>query len=127
MIFILAFEFNHELITEIGISLFHSIRGDFSGVHIIVKEALHCRNGRYVADNKDRYEFGSSIVLSMSEAKQCLWEWISDATAVIGHGMQEEKRILKRLLSPSQLDKLSYQAELFDTQVRSFFLFLAYV
>ena len=97
--------------------MFHSIRGDYSGAHILIKKALHLRNGRYVADNKDKYAFGSSIVLPMSEAKECLWEWLSDATAVIGHGMQEERRLLKELLTPQQFLQLTKQATLFDTQV----------
>lgn len=112
-----AFEHDHSRLTEVGISLFDSIGGDYSGVHILIKETLHLRNGRYVADNKDSYRFGISVILSMSEAKACMWKWLANATAVIGHGVQEERRLLKELLTSEQFDQLTRQADMFDTQV----------
>ncbi|GMM34245.1 Gfd2 protein [Saccharomycopsis crataegensis] len=73
-----AYEFSHDIVTEIGLSIYdprsHYCENGFQGsgkikkVHIIIKENMKYRNGQYVRDNQDNFLGGPSYILSIREA-----------------------------------------------------------
>lgn len=76
-----AYEFDHDLITEIGISIYDPrLNYRNSGfddneiikIHIIIEENEHICNGRYVADNKQNFLGGPSLVMPMIRAQEFL-------------------------------------------------------
>ena len=69
-------EGNTSVVTEIGLAFFTaSGRGTFRHRHILVEEHLSRRNGKWVADNRDRFLFGNSEVMPLAQAgtvSECL-------------------------------------------------------
>ena len=63
-----AFERNQKLILEIGLALFSLPARQFECRHLIIAENSGCRNGRFVADNRDHFLFGTSEVVKQREA-----------------------------------------------------------
>lgn len=69
-----AFEGNNNIITEIGLSIYDpfkeatSLLPSLVNIHIILKESLTLRNGKFVHDHKDNFLGGSSLVLPQKVA-----------------------------------------------------------
>lgn len=93
-----AYERNQSLVTEIGISMYkrekYSSRTTplITAEHIIIKEHLKKRNGKFVPDNKDNFLSGQSFLMSSSEAKRYMQDSITQMfddnyAILIGHGI----------------------------------------
>jgi len=85
-----AWERCNKFITEIGVSTATVSRGRLCSVratHFIIKENARRRNGRFVADNRDNFIFGSSRWVSLSDAKRSLVQLLPSSTHVIGHAL----------------------------------------
>ncbi|KAH3681600.1 hypothetical protein WICPIJ_007474 [Wickerhamomyces pijperi] len=109
-----AFEFSQGKITEIGISIYDplkealSVSPQFTNIHILLKEHLYLRNGKFVVDNKDRYLCGSSIVLSEKDALKSIqslldhylvrrFETHGTNGILVGHDIKGDIKWLKQL------------------------------
>lgn len=77
-----AYEFSHDIVSEIGVCVYDP-RADFcctgfahtakiTKFHLIIKENMHYRNGRYVKDNQDNFLGGPSYVMPMKSALMTL-------------------------------------------------------
>lgn len=109
-----AFEFSQQKITEIGISIYDPLKEalsfvpNFTNIHILIKEHLHLRNGKYVVDNKDRYLCGNSIILTKNEALKFIqslldhylisrYETHGMNSILVGHDIKGDIKWLKQL------------------------------
>ncbi|KAL7752490.1 hypothetical protein RI367_002024 [Sorochytrium milnesiophthora] len=114
-----AYEFNHNVITEVGFTTAEpqaptandtlppapfsavSLPGDsvlaykLSSHHILVSENMAYHNGVRVADNKFAFH-GESVVLSERSALQFLAAYLSQADVVVGHALQSDVQLLRR-------------------------------
>lgn len=44
--------------------------------HLIIEEHLHLQNGKYVADNRDKLNWGTSHLVSLTQMQVCgRWLW----------------------------------------------------
>jgi hypothetical protein len=89
-----AFEWNQKRITEVGFSVFEN--DEYQNFHYIIKENINRRNGKFVPDNKDRFSFGESEVLPLNEALERLSHILSTADYLVGHGVGNELKWLKK-------------------------------
>ncbi|GME67403.1 unnamed protein product [[Candida] boidinii] len=129
-----AFELNNKIITEIGISIYdpinqrNSIMPHITKIHIIIKEFLNKRNGKYVPDNKDNFLGGPSLLMTASDCKQFIQKLVDfyfiklpetdknlKNSIFIGHGPSEDLKWLNQMgiVLP---DRDSEIFEIFDTQ-----------
>lgn len=108
-----AFEFDTNKITEIGISIYdpskeaHSIVPQFTTIHILPRENLHLRNGRFVPDHKHEFLCGRSLVLSMKECTKFLESLFHHYTVtrkqagmgsvIVGHDVRGDLRWLRSM------------------------------
>lgn len=100
-----AYEHNPSKITEIGVSLYQhssSILPSVINIHLLIKENIGLRNGRYVIDNKSRFVGGPSYVLTMEESQKFLnkvvHSYLVDQKGVlVGHGVDSDLRWLRKL------------------------------
>lgn len=83
-----------------------------TNTHIIVTNHLHLRNGRYVADNRDKYNFGQSLFRPLDSAlNQVLAVLMIPNSCLIGHNIKADISFLKGVSSK----KLNMP--IFDTQI----------
>lgn len=128
-----AFEFDNDMVTEIGISIYDPRENFFSFVpitrnyHIIISEALTVRNSKFVIDSKDCYQLGESLVLSLGECVefvQALLDFYLEprtvedeswSRALVGHNVQGDISWLKQMgikipkVAKNHSDNLDYQ------------------
>lgn len=68
-----AFEFDTDIVTEIGIAIYdpreniYSLMPIIRSYHLIVAEALPLRNKKFVCDFKDCFLLGESLVLPLEQ------------------------------------------------------------
>lgn len=110
-----AYEFDSNVVTEIGISIYdprenaNSLVPMTRNYHLIISEALPLRNKKWVCDFKDCYLLGESLVLSLHECVefvQCLVNYYmtpqtvedqSWSRAFVGHNVQGDIRWLRKM------------------------------
>ncbi|ORX99583.1 hypothetical protein K493DRAFT_313167 [Basidiobolus meristosporus CBS 931.73] len=107
-----SYEANHTFITEVGWTIYNPVKGLFVDKHYIVKENYHLRNGKYVADNKDRFAFGKSVCTSLlNTVSQLQADWeMSSPPILVGHDVKNDLQYLRNMGA-----KLSDPIETFDT------------
>ncbi|OWB76026.1 hypothetical protein B5S32_g173 [[Candida] boidinii] len=129
-----AFELNTKIITEIGISIYdpinqrNSIMPHITKIHIIIKEFLNKRNGKYVPDNKDNFLGGASLLMTAGDCKQFIQKLVDfyfiklpeldkslKNSIFIGHGPSEDLKWLNQMgiVLPNRDSEIF---EIFDTQ-----------
>ncbi|KAF7292403.1 hypothetical protein HMN09_01224400 [Mycena chlorophos] len=102
------YEGDHNLILEFG---YGSVRFDAEGeheehAHIVLESSKYYRNGRFVKDNRDRYQFGQTTTLSGRAAlKNKIADLIEQAKSVgpvflVFHDYSQDIKTLKRLEAP---------------------------
>lgn len=80
--------------------------------HIIVTDYLHLKNGKFVADNRDKFNFGQSRFLSLKSALNYVKSVLNTPdSCLIGHNIKADIKFLKNV-SASKLD-----LPIFDTQI----------
>ena len=88
-------EKNQKQILEIGYVKFNK-SGEFEREHIIVEEFYDVRNGKYVEDNKDNYDYGISKKMSLEKALNKIKNEIENCDFIIGHGINNDIAYLKK-------------------------------
>lgn len=110
-----AYEFDSNVVTEIGISIYdpreniHSLVPMTRNYHLIISEALPLRNKKWVCDFKDCYLLGESLVLSLHECVEFVQSLVnyymtpqtvedqSWSRAFVGHNVQGDIRWLREM------------------------------
>lgn len=129
-----AFEFDTDVVTEIGISVYDPRENMYSSIpvtrnyHIIISEALTVRNTKYVCDSKDCYQMGESLVLSLNECVEFVQSLVnyymipktvedqSWSRAFVGHNVHGDITWLKQMgihipTVGDKVDNLDYQLQ----------------
>jgi DNA polymerase III alpha subunit (gram-positive type) len=83
-----------------------------ANTHIIVTDYMHLKNGRFVADNRDKFNFGRSLLLSLKSALEHVMSVLmTPNSCLIGHNIQADIKFLKNV-STKKID-----LPIFDTQI----------
>lgn len=110
-----AYEFDNDVVTEIGIAIYDP-RENINPLvpltrnyHLIISEALHLRNRKWVCDFKDCFLLGESFVLSLHECVEFVQSLVnyymmpqttedkSWSRAFVGHNLQGDLRWLRKM------------------------------
>lgn len=101
------FERDNQLLTEIGLAIFNPIVNDPNGVvpniktmHIIVKDNQSKKNYLTVPNNKEKYSFGTSLKLPLTECQKGVEEILNyyskrNQLVIVGHSVGGDIRMLK--------------------------------
>jgi len=89
-----AYERAQHKITEIGYCIREGHKEYYH--HIIIKEHEKLRNGKFVADNKDHFNFGTSQTLSMGDAIEQITSELGKCEYVVGHAVSNDIKWLKQ-------------------------------
>ncbi|KAK9468134.1 hypothetical protein V1512DRAFT_258811 [Lipomyces arxii] len=98
-----AYELDNSLVTEIGIAILDlqkPNRTKFDAFHWRVKERIHLKNGRYVSDASEKFEFGKSRILPLDQCRsdiQELLEMYQGRYAFVGHDPSNDIRYLQKI------------------------------
>ncbi|KAG7096854.1 hypothetical protein E1B28_004262 [Marasmius oreades] len=110
-----AWEMDHSLITEFGWSALHWVEGKevLEDGHWIVKEYETYRNGKYVPDNRTRYNFGQSEVLRKVDFKDKISKLFQKyrslgALFLVFHDSTGDIKYLKSKMIEAPLDDICY-------------------
>ncbi|CAB16368.1 conserved fungal nucleolar protein, implicated in rDNA metabolism or ribosome biogenesis [Schizosaccharomyces pombe] len=111
-----AYEFNQKIITEAGITM--RINGEWDYHHYRIKNFLHLRNGRFVPDEADNFQFGDSKIVTKIAFISILKKILKTPNLhLVGHGVENEIKYANVLGIPIPKD-----VTVLDTQnVFSFF------
>lgn len=83
-----------------------------SNTHIIVSDHLHLKNGKFVANNRDKFNFGKSVILNLKMALDHVLAVLSTPfSCLIGHNIKADINFLKSV-SATKID-----LPIFDTQL----------
>lgn len=109
-------EINNEFLTEIGIAVYDPTRltsgsnqpvlPKIAACHYVVAEHKDKLNGRYVANNKFKFSFGETLMMSMDNCKQAVNEILaqyagggtakSPRMVIVGHGVRGDMKMLRK-------------------------------
>jgi hypothetical protein len=89
-----ALESNHDIMLEVGI--LESKEGKIELKHYIIEENNDIRNGKYVPDNKDNFNFGKSVLTSQEKILKHLSEILNKADFIIGHNIACDFKMLNK-------------------------------
>ena len=109
-------ERNQRQILEIGFVKFNK-EGEIEKRHLIVEENYKIRNGRYVEDNKDNYDYGESELLPLKEILKIIENELEKSDFIIGHGISNDIKFLNN----GGL-KVDYQKPIINSLKMSYFL-----
>lgn len=108
----LAYEHSIDKLLEFGISIYDMQKKSTSNIHIIVSDHLHLKNGKFVANNRDKFNFGQSIFLNLKMALEHVLSVLSTPdSCLIGHNIKADINFLRNVSSK----KLNLPT--FDTQI----------
>jgi DNA polymerase III epsilon subunit-like protein len=88
-------ERNQRQILEIGFVKFNK-KGEIQKRHLIVEENYNIRNGKYVEDNKDNFNYGKSERKSLNEILQIIEKELNESDFIIGHGISNDISFLNK-------------------------------
>jgi hypothetical protein len=102
-----AYEFDHRLILEIGITTIRIQKNPTTDEilfldqpivqHYLIKENVKIFNGKHVINRKHQFAFGDSIELSMEEVSQSLYYLLScPQTVLVGHNILSDIGFLSK-------------------------------
>ncbi|KAJ1924494.1 hypothetical protein IWQ60_005166 [Tieghemiomyces parasiticus] len=93
-----AYERHQHLLTEIGWSVFDTRLTTLENTHYIIQENSHLRNGRYVPDNRHRFDFGDSQYASLAQALDEFRALLAryPRAVLVGHGVASDFKYLRR-------------------------------
>ncbi|MFY0656379.1 MAG: hypothetical protein JXR12_06485 [Neptunomonas phycophila] len=84
-------------VTEIGYTLIEN--GKHSGTHhILISERMNLRNKKFVPDNKDNFNFGSSMKMTLKDALEHLRTVLVHCDIIIGHSVGGDITVLTHAL-----------------------------
>lgn len=85
---LLAFEFAHHHLLEFGFTTYDLMENKIETEHIIISDNLHLKNGRYVPNNRERFNFGESRLMSLTDTKKYAQKILSaPGSCLIGHNI----------------------------------------
>ncbi len=94
-----AWEQDHDKIIEIGWAVAQwrpdQEEWETTGVHLIVQEYTHLRNGLKVADHRDHYNFGESLVLPLKKCMHRLKQTLKQCDFIVGHAAASDEKFLR--------------------------------
>lgn len=93
-----AFEHDTKKITEIGCCVVEGIRVIHK--HYIIEENQKYRNGKYVADNRDHYNFGESEILPLADIVTIMNDQIAKCDFMVGHAFRNDIQMLSSIGIP---------------------------
>jgi hypothetical protein len=107
-----VFEHNQAKVLEIGFVAYYPKTERLHAAHCIIKENIHLRNGKYVADRRDHFNLGKSMILSLQAALNLLKSALDahQTVCLLGHALDSDIRFLKPFLT------LPTHLHTFDTQ-----------
>ncbi|KAK9252363.1 hypothetical protein V1507DRAFT_443887 [Lipomyces tetrasporus] len=100
-----VYELNHNCVTEVGVAILDLSKGNTkntkpSGRHFRVKEYMHLKNGRFVDDASEKFEFGESEILTLKECAnevKTIFERYGDKAVFVGHDAANDVRYLRQV------------------------------
>lgn len=95
------YEKDHKKVTEVGITYFDK-NGKIQTEHYLVQENLALRNGQYVVDNRDNFNFGETKIASLEEIIKIAKEKLSEVKYIVGNSVQDD---LKRLFAEHEVER----------------------
>jgi len=94
-----AWEQDHDKIIEVGWAVAQwqpdGQEWHTTGVHLIVQEFMHLRNGLRVADHRDHYNFGQSQILPLKKCMQRLKQTLKQCDVLVGHAAASDEKFLR--------------------------------
>lgn len=101
-----AYEKGSEIL-EVGVAWVKSSElwpiEKISAHHLIIRDHSHLHNGRFVADNRDRFNFGKSTLVAESQVPGILMSLFDEMTqfnesiVLVGHSIQNDVNWLKSM------------------------------
>ncbi|KAL9539162.1 hypothetical protein MBANPS3_010424 [Mucor bainieri] len=97
-----AYERDHSILLEIGWSMFDASTNTCMDQHYINDQYRHLLNGQFVEDQKERFNYGTSVWCSMKQAlielrKDLDWAVARDGGFVlVGHGLDSDLKYLAK-------------------------------
>lgn len=89
-----ALETDQKIMLELGIL---EVKNGQSYIeHYIIEENLDLRNGRYVPDNKDNFNFGESKLITECAALSLLKSKLENTDFIIGHDISQDFKMLSK-------------------------------
>lgn len=133
-----AYEFDNNVVTEIGIAIYDP-RENFNSLvpltrnyHLMVSEALHLRNKKWVCDFKDCFLLGESLVLNLHECVDFVQSLVnyymipqsaedrSWSRAFVGHNLSGDLRWLRDIGVRIPVEEgLDYSLQQFNSKSKS--------
>ncbi|CAO3573830.1 unnamed protein product [Mortierella alpina] len=100
-----SFEFEHSKILEIGWSIWDSGVHKFIDKHYAISEYRHLKNGKYVADRRDRFMFGETVWAGLQNSIAAFQEDLETAAkrnseglfVLIAHDMASDEGYLRKM------------------------------
>ncbi|GJJ72437.1 hypothetical protein EMPS_04794 [Entomortierella parvispora] len=100
-----SYEMDHSKILEIGWSIWDSGLNVFQDKHYAVQEYRHLKNGRWVADRRDRFMFGETLWAPLKECAMTFQDDLEKAAryndqgqyALIAHDMGSDEKYLRQM------------------------------
>ncbi|KAI1295150.1 hypothetical protein EDD11_007964 [Mortierella claussenii] len=100
-----SYELNHSLILEIGWSVYDSRIRKFVDKHYAISDYRHLKNGKYVADRRDRFLFGETVWASLRDSIAAFQDDLILAAkrnpegvfALIAHDMTSDEGYLRKM------------------------------
>ena len=107
----IAFEHDHRKILEVGLVVLNLHSWTEEAHHVIITEYEFFFNGKYVCNNKDKFNFGTSKKMSLAAAIDFIVKHLNEpASCLLGHNIKSDINFLRQFSS----QKLTLPV--FDTQ-----------
>ncbi|KAG0249616.1 hypothetical protein BG011_009094 [Mortierella polycephala] len=100
-----SFESDHSKILEIGWSIWALSVNKFVDKHYAISNFRHLKNGKYVADRRDRFMFGDTVWATLKESIAAFQDTLEAAAgrnaqglfALIAHDMSSDEGYLRKM------------------------------
>lgn len=93
-----AYEHDQRHLLEVGCAIYHAgvAPPAVATFHFVVQENARWRNGRFCANNRDNFSFGTSEMLPLTQVFDWLWGHLSQpGTVLVGHNLPADLRYLQ--------------------------------
>ncbi|KAI7908325.1 uncharacterized protein BX663DRAFT_425507 [Cokeromyces recurvatus] len=97
-----AYESDHSILLEIGWSMYDAKNKKLMDQHYVNSNYRHLKNGKFVADQKEKFLFGTSVWCTMKQAlielrKDLDWAVQRDGGFIlVGHGLDSDLKYLHK-------------------------------
>ncbi|KAG0164868.1 hypothetical protein DFQ28_010266 [Apophysomyces sp. BC1034] len=97
-----AWEQDHSILLEIGWTMYDTRHDQYMDQHYLVNTYRHLQNGKYVDDQKLRFQFGTSVWCTLKQTLEELKKDLDWATqrdggfVLVGHGLESDLKYLAK-------------------------------